>query len=225
MNEALFFLHLLAVSSCTLFAFRKGKTILTAWICLEAVLANLFVLKQICLFGAHVTSSDAFAVGTLFGLNLLREYWGKQAAKQALSGCFFAMAFFMMMSQLHLWYVPSLYDTTQAAYEILLSPSPRLLIASLLTFFIVQQIDLRLFQILKEKLPQTAFMLRNALCSTISQALDTLLFSFLGLMGLVACLSHIIVVSFLLKLIIIALMSPLIHFSKRFAPKEVYDTI
>jgi len=225
MNESLFLLHLLVVSACTLFAFKKGKTALTAWICLQAVLANLFVLKQVQLFGAHVTCSDVFAVGTIFGLNLLREYSGREAAKQALGCCFFAMGFFMIMSQLHLWYTPSVYDTTQPAYEILLSPSPRLLLASLFTFFVVQQIDLRLFQILKEKLPQTAFTWRNTLCTTVSQGLDTLLFSFLGLAGLVACLEHIILVSFLLKMIVIALMTPLIHFSKRFAPKEAYDAM
>ena len=225
MNELLFLLHLVVVSSCTLFAFKKGKTALTAWICLQAVLANLFVLKQVCLLTAHVTCSDVFAVGTIFGLNLLREYYGKDSAKHALGCCFFSMGFFMIMSQLHLWYSPSPYDITQTAYETLLSPSPRLLIASLLAFFIVQQIDLRLFQFIKEKLPQMGFSLRNGICTTLSQGLDTLLFSFLGLFGLVACLSHIILVSFLLKLIVIALMSPLIHFSKRFAPKEVYDAV
>jgi len=220
MNESLFILHLVVVSACTLFAFKKGKTALTSWICLQAVLANLFVLKQVCLFGAHVTCSDAFAVGTIFGLNLLREYFGKEAAKKALWNCFFAMSFFMIMSQIHLFYTPSFYDTTQSAYEMLLSPSPRLLVASLLTFFVVQQIDLSLFTALKEKLPKTAFTLRNALCSTLSQGLDTLLFSFLGLFGLVAVLSDIILVSWLLKMIVIALMTPLIHFSKRFAPQR-----
>jgi uncharacterized integral membrane protein (TIGR00697 family) len=223
MNETLFILHLVVVSACTLFAFRKGKTALTAWICLQAVLANLFVLKQVQLFGAYVTCSDVFAVGTIFGLNLLREYKGKEAAKQALMCCFFAMGFFMVMSQFHLWYAPSLYDTTQQAYETLLSPSPRLLLASLFTFFIVQQLDLRLFHLLKEKLPQTAFTWRNAFCTILSQGLDTLLFSILGLAGLVEHLSHIIVVSFLIKMVVIALMSPLIHFSKRFIPKEASD--
>ncbi len=225
MNESIFILHLIIVSICTLFTFKKGALALTCWICLQAVLANLFVLKQVCLFGAHVTSSDVFAVGTIFGLNLLREYFGKDSAQKALWNCFISMAFFMVMSQIHLLYSPSVYDTTQNAYELLLAPSPRLLAASLLTFFIVQQLDLRLFTILKKNLSKTSFTIRNAICSTLSQGLDTLLFSFLGLFGMVAVLSDIILVSFLIKLTVIALMTPLIHFSKRFKPKEVFNAM
>ena len=220
MNIIVFLLHLTVVSACSLFALKKGKTFLISWICLQAVLANLFVLKQICFFGAHVTCSDAYAVGTIFGLNLLREYFGKDTARLALWNCFLAMGFFMVMSQFHLFYTPSMYDTTQSAYEALLSPSPRLLMASLVTFLLVQQIDLRLFHFLKNNWPRASFTTRNALCTTLSQGLDALLFSFLGLYGLVAVLSHIILVSFCIKLLVIALMSPLIHFSKRFVPRE-----
>jgi uncharacterized integral membrane protein (TIGR00697 family) len=214
MNETLFLLHVILVMGFGFGALRLGKSALISWIALQAVLANLFVLKQICFFGFHVTCSDVFAIGSIFGLNLLREYFGKEAAKKALWTCFFAMLFFVAMVQIHLVYLPSPFDTTHASFNAILAPSPRLLAASLTVFFLVQQVDLRLFGWLKGPL-----VVRNAAALTASQFLDTFLFSVLGLWGLVAHLFDIIVISFLVKLLVIALMSPLVHFSRRFVPK------
>ena len=220
MNETLFLLHVILVMGFGFGALRMGKSALISWIALQAVLANLFVLKQICFFGFHVTCSDVFAIGSIFGLNLLREYFGKDAAKKALWTCFFAMLFFVVMAQIHLIYLPSPFDTAHASFDAILAPSPRLLAASLAVFFLVQQIDLRLFSWLKDKCTRCPLVVRNAATLTATQFFDTLLFSVLGLWGLVAHLFDIIAISFLIKLLVIALMSPLIHFSKRFVPKN-----
>jgi queuosine precursor transporter len=216
MNEILFFTHAIIVMGFGFGALKMGKAALTAWIALQAVLANLFVIKQICFFGFHITCSDVFAIGSIFGLNMLREYFGQNAAKKALWICFFAMIFFVAMAEIHLFYIPSPFDTTQTAFEAILSSSPRLLAASLSVFILVQQIDLWLFGLLKEKFRTLPLGFRNAFSVSITQFLDTFLFSIFGLWGLVAHLSDIILMSFLIKLLVIVLMSPLIHFSKRF---------
>lgn len=218
MNESLFFIHVLAVFGFGMAALRLGKAALTAWVCLQAILANLFVLKQMPFFGFHITCSDVFAIGSILGLNLLREYFGKEAAAKALWSCFFLMIFFVAMAQFHLFYTPSPFDETQEAYQTLLAPSPRLLFASLFVFFVVQQIDLRLFGYLKKGATRLPLMARNAISLTLSQFLDTVLFSFLGLWGLVSSLWDIIAISFLVKLLIISCSTPLIALSKRIVP-------
>lgn len=223
MNEIIFFIHVIVVIAFGFIALRMGKTALSTWIALQAVLANLFVIKQICFFGFHVTCSDVFAIGSLFGLNLLREYFGQEATKRALWTCFFAMVFFVVMAQIHLLYLSSSFDTSQSAFKTILSSSPRLLGASLFVFIVVQRIDLHLFGSLKKKLQWLPLSVRNAISVSTSQFLDTFLFSMLGLWGLVAHLSDIILISFLIKLIVIALMSPFMHFSKRFVANRVYD--
>ena len=220
MNETLFLAQIIVVIAFGYVALKIGKSALTAWICLQAVLANLFVLKQISLLGFDVTCGDVFAVGGIFGLNLLREYGGKDAAKQALKCCFFLMLFFVAMAQLHLLYQPNTHDTSQSAFEAILSSSPRLLCASLIAFFVSQAIDLRLFSLLKERSPSLPLSVRNGISLISAELLDTLLFSVLGLWGLVANLTDIIVLSFLIKLILIGCMSPLIHLSKRFVKRE-----
>lgn len=224
MNEILFLIHVAIVMGFGFAALRMGRSALIAWVCLQAILANLFVIKQITFFHFNVTCSDVFTIGSIFGINLLREYFGKDASKKALWSCFFCMLFFVFMAKIHLLYVPNTYDASQPAFETLLSPSPRIVFASFAVFFIVQQIDLRLFGALKEKCTRIPLTLRNALSVTTTQFLDTVLFSFLGLWGLVSHLSDIIVISFLIKLIVIALMTPLVHFSKQFNSRA-YDRI
>lgn len=224
MNEGLFLLQVFLVMAFGFVALRMGQATLTAWVAFQAVLANLFALKEICFFGLYVICSDIFTIGSVLGLNLLREYFGTDSSKKALWACFFIMGFFVIMGQFHLFYQPSPLDTTQSAYAAILSPTPRLLTASLTSFLIVQHFDLRLFGALKKNWSEVPLTLRNAVSLTISQLLDTVLFTFLGLWGHVSHLFDVILISFQVKLLIIALMSPLIHFSKRFVQKVDSET-
>ena len=214
MNEFLFIAQIFLIASFAFWALKLGSTALQAWIAVQALTANLFVLKQVNLLGFDVTASDAFAIGGLLGLNFLQEYFGKEEAQKATYVCFFLMLFFALASQLHLLYQPSLYDTTQSAFVKILSPSPRLLIASMAVFFVVQQIDIRFFTFLKERLPQSSFALRTTIALILSQFLDTFLFSFAGLYGLVASMVDIIILSFLVKLVVIFCFSPIIKWAK-----------
>ena len=214
MNEVLFLIQIFVIVACALAAYKLGKEALVAWVAIQALLANLFVLKQITLFGLNVTASDAFAIGSLLGLNFLQEYSGREAANKAIWICFFFMIFFVVASQIHLFFQPSVYDTTQNAYTILLSPTPRLFIASLCVFFVVQQFDIRLFSLLKNKLPQAAFAWRAGLSLVASQLLDTCLFSFAGLYGIVASVVDIIVISFIVKLAVILCFSSIVKWVK-----------
>ncbi|SPJ31709.1 MULTISPECIES: queuosine precursor transporter [Candidatus Protochlamydia] len=213
MNEILFFIQTILIISFALIAKRLGKTALIAWVAVQALIANLFVLKQIVLLGLEVTASDAFAIGSLLGLNFLQEYHEKEDANQATWICFFFMIFFVFVSQIHLLYEPSLNDTSQPAFLMILSVTPRLLLASMSVFFIVQQIDIRFFTFLKRKLPNISFAFRAAIALILSQFLDTFLFSFAGLYGIVSSVTDIIVVSFMVKLIVIFCFTPFVKWA------------
>lgn len=215
MNEPLFLIHIFLVTVFTLGALRIGKEALVTWICLQAILANLFVIQQIDLFGCIVTSSDVFAVGGILGLNLLQEFFGKSLARNVAWTCFYCMLFFSLMAQIHIAYTPSVEDKTQNAFQILFSSTPRLFFASLSVFFLVQQVDIRIFHILQKKMKRASFVLRNLLCLTISQLIDTSLFTWIGLYGLVSSLLDVFIISFLLKMGIILLMSPITLLAKK----------
>ncbi len=220
MNELLFLLHIVVIFICTLGCLKKGKEFLVIWICLQVILANLFVLKQVMLFGFQVTCSDAFAVGGVLGLNLLQQYHGKQQAKSAINACFCFMLLFTILAQIHLLYSPSQDDIAHTSYAALLSPSPRLFFTSLFVFFVVQKIDVALFSSLK-KAPIFA---RNLICLSTSQLLDTILFTFIGLYGLIAAPLDVIFVSFFIKITAITLLSPSVWVAQKFIPlnKELH---
>ncbi|MBA3238352.1 MAG: queuosine precursor transporter [Parachlamydiaceae bacterium] len=214
MNEFLFFVQALCILGFAGFAFRLGNATLITWVTVQALIANLFVLKQITLFGFNVTASDAFAIGSLMGLNLLQEYFGSEEAKKATTTCFFFLLFFAVVSQLHLFYTPSAHDVSNEAFVLLLSPSPRLFLASMATFFVVQRFDIIFFAFLQKKLPMCGFAVRTCLSLIVSQALDTILFSMLGLYGIAISLIDVIVVSFAVKLLSIFFFTSGIRWAK-----------
>jgi len=207
MNELLFFLQIAIIVGFSFGALKLGRAALTSWVAVQALIANLFVLKQITLFGFDVTASDAFAIGSLLGLNFLQEYFSKQDAREATKICFFFMFFFAVVSQVHMSYEPSAFDTTHSAFIAILSQSPRLLVASMSVFFIVQQIDIRFFAFLKKKLPSASFTIRAGIALVVSQFLDTVLFSFAGMYGIVSSVLDVIVLSFMVKLVVISCFS------------------
>lgn len=214
MNEILFLLQTLLIVAFAVGAFRLGKEALTAWVAIQALVANLFVLKQVTLFGLEVTASDAFAVGSLLGLSFLQEYFGRGEAQKATWICFFFMVFFTLASQIHLFYSPSVHDTAHEAFSTILTPAPRLTMASMGVFFIVQQVDVRLFAFLKTKVPTLDFAYRTGIVLIFTQLLDTILFSYAGLYGMVVSMTDIIVISFLVKLAVIFLITPVLKWTK-----------
>ena len=215
MNELYFVTQVLFILLFSYGAFRLGKGALTTAVTVQAILANLFVLKQMTFFGFEVTCSDAFAIGSILSLNFLREYFGQESSKKAIHICFFFMIFFVVMSHMHLRFFPSPNDTAHLAYERLLKPAPRLLIASLSVFYLVQQFDLRCFGWITSLLSKSSFLMRSSLSLVLSQFLDTVLFSYFGLFGQVAHIGHVILISFLLKVTVILLLGPFLAFFKR----------
>lgn len=214
MNELIFFLAIAVVSGSALVALKMGKEALIALIAVQWVLANLFVTKQISLFGFDATASDALAVGATLCLNLVQEYFGKPMARTAIVVGFGATLFYTILSALHVAYLPSHHDSMHTHFDAILSPMPRLAIASMITYVIAQWCDYTLYVFLKTKLPGASLTLRNYISVGVSQLLDTVLFSFLGLYGIVDPLWSIIVVSYSIKVVVIVCATPFIALSR-----------
>lgn len=220
MNELLFLLHVTLVGSAALIALRFGKEGLTALFCMQALLANIFVLKQMACFGLIVTCTDTFIIGCDFSLGLLQRQYGASAAKRAVYICLGLLVLFVALSQLHLLYTPSSFDTYHPVYAHLLQTAPRIICASLLVGFCSQKLNIYL-----QSLTQTLFKASKAglilfLPIALSQLFDTIAFSFLGLYGQVHSLANIIMMSYGIKLLTISLMSPFGQLSQKLYPNS-----
>lgn len=219
-NIALFLGSCALIAAFAWYFCQLGKSALIAWITMISLLANLFVLKQISLLGFNATASDTFAVGSLLGLNLLQEKYGREAAQSAIWISFSCLLFFILVSQIHLVYIPSAYDHMQSAYSSILSPAPRILLASLATFFVVDQFDSALYHLLRKKIPQWSRWWVSGITLSLSQGLDTVLFSVLGLYGMVDAIIEIMMVSFAIKLLVIANTVPWSYITQKYFIKR-----
>jgi uncharacterized integral membrane protein (TIGR00697 family) len=130
---------------------------------------------------------------------LLQQQKGFAMAQKAIATTFLCLLFFCIMAQMHLLYTPSAYDTMHETYSTLLSPAPRLLLASLLAYFISQQTCVFLYRLLQTRYPLAHW--NNHLLSTLlAQLLDTLVFAIIGLWGLVSALGEVIIIGYFIKI-------------------------
>jgi uncharacterized integral membrane protein (TIGR00697 family) len=223
MNEILFFAHIVVLLIFLLFSLKLGKNSLITFVSLQTIFANLFVTKQIAFFGFNITCSDMYTVSAIFGLNLLQEYFGKDEAKKAVSISFIALLLFMIVAQIHLFYSPSLFDKTQSSFENIFSNSLRIILSSIVVFFISQKFDIWFYGFLKKRFQERSFLIRMGTSALCSQFLDTALFSLVGLWGVVGKVFDIILISFIVKAVTILCASFFIGFTKKLHKKIQND--
>jgi queuosine precursor transporter len=215
-NELIFLLHAGSIMATVLAAVWYGKEALIALICLCSVLANLFVLKQITLCGFDVVSTDVFALAGLVGLTLVQELFGAKLARKTITINFALLFFYLAMTHFHLWYFPNPFDTTQHHFVALLSPSLRIIIASAVSY-LISQICLLVVTRLAEKFTHGAYFTARTMASiALAQLIDTILFSFLALYGMVHSIGHIVLVSYSIKIIALACATPCVALARLF---------
>jgi len=214
MNELIFLIHIMCIISFTIISLKIGKEALITFICLSTVLANLFITKQITLFGLHPTASESFIIGSIFGINLLQEYFGTKTSKRAILICFFCLIFYAITSQIHLIYSPNIYDYAHDHFQAILKFMPRIAFSSIFVTVFVQYFSRMLYEFLKKTYSETSFILRNQFTLSISMLLDSILFTFLGLYGIVSNIWQIIIFSYIIKLTAILLVTPILALIK-----------
>jgi len=215
-NELIFLVHALAVTSVVILAARWSQAALTSTIVLFTLAANLFVTKTITLCGFIATSTDAFVIGYSLAITLLQEYYGRAQARRAIIVGFAGLAAFALFSQLHLWYLPAPTDTMHPAFSTILHVIPRLLLASALAYLVAEYLNTVIYGFLQKSLPSSWLLTRTYSSIIFTQFLDTVLFAFIGLYGVITPLFSIILVSYTIKIITLALTVPLLSLCKKF---------
>ena len=218
-NELVFFFYSFVVAAAALGALWLSYEALVALVCVEIVLMNLFVTKEILLCGFVATAADVLGIGVALALNIIQEYYGAERAKRAMWLGFGAALLYVFFSLLHCSYFPAPADTMHGHFAILLTPMPRIIFASLITFVIAQTVDRQLYAFFKRVWHGGYFIARNELSLILSQLLDTVLFSFLGLYGVISDLGSMIVVSYFVKIVSILLAVPFLWIARTLFPR------
>lgn len=219
LNELLFLSQIFIICLSTLAFAILGKEALACFVGLLFVMANIFVIKQIELFNWTVTSADIFIIGISFSINILQEFWGKNYAQKTVITSFALSLFYLVLAKCIIAYTPAVVDNAQPHLAFIMENTSRIVIASFISYLITQFIDIQIYGYLKEKTQGKYFTLRNYFSLCFSQFIDTILFSFLGLWGIVANITDIILLSFSIKLITIFCMSPFLLIAKKIVQK------
>jgi len=218
-NEITFVTHTIIIALFAIGAVRLGRGALTAFVTSCWIMGNLFVIKEATIFGLQVVTSDGFAIGANVGINLLREYYGKPAAKNGIWIGFYTAVFFMLMCIIHLIYVPNSFDTTHIHFVALLGRMTRIVCASFIVSFLSKNLNLFLFDQMKNRFGENYFALSSFLSLSISQLVDTTLFAFIALYGNVHSIWQIIIFSTIVKCVAIGISIPCVTFAKAFVSK------
>ncbi len=231
MNELVFIGIAIFALSLSLVAFRLGKIYIFALIAIYSLTMNIFVLKQFTIFGFMAGGGNAL-YGAIFLLtDLLSEHYEKKDAFKAVILGFFTIIVFVILTQSLLLYVPNNYDFAHEHLSALFSLIPRILFGSLFAYIIAQSLDVFIYDKIKIWTNGKYLFLRNNGSTLISQFVDTVLFTAIGMTNFSflpfdgvfqpSQFWEIVLLTYFLKVIVALIDTPFIYLSYKFLPEEL----
>jgi queuosine precursor transporter len=221
-NELIFLLQTLVSLAAVLVCCRLGYTYLIGLVGAQIVLMNIFVVKQMDLFGLAVTGGNVLYASIFLATDMISEHYGQRKAVRAVWFGFGASVFFLAMTRFMVAYLPNDYDLAHPAMAGLFALTPRVVIGSMVAYLISQHLDVRLFEIFGRMSKGGNLWLRNNLSTATSQLVDSLLFTFVAFYGVFGNLAEIIFTTYLFKLMVALLDTPFIYLStvRFFRPRD-----
>jgi len=178
-NELLFLTHLIFILGVTLGAFLIDRALLRAVVCVEVVLANIFVVNQMPLCGVTACGGGMYIVGSMCGLLLLQTYEGKAYARRTFYASFGMATIFLVLTLFQIWYAPHPLDRLHPLFVLLLACIPRITAASFVAHFSAQYCTLLLQRVLLRITQGGLVAIMTTIALILGQVLDSTLF-FIG---------------------------------------------
>lgn len=200
-----------------------GKMGLIGIIAGSVVMMNILVNKSVLIFGLGATSGNVFYSMMYLATDILSEnYGGKEARKSIMIG-FFISILTMIGAWVALAMTPAPWDFAHEPLSLILTPMFRIVLGSMVAFFVSNMIDTYSYQWLKKKFPNQLWI-RNNGSTMSSQLVDSLLFATIALLDTMPFVAWLQVVlsTYLLKVIIAIIDTPFLYFvAKRVKTEEL----
>lgn len=224
-NEIIFILTVLIYLGSVLLLYKLfGKNGLFAFAIFGTLLGNIAVCKCIDLFGLSTTAGNVLYASTFLVTDILSEKYGKKEAKKAVLYSFSIMLLWLLGSQMILLFTPNASDYINDSLMVVFGLVPRITIASLLGFICSQNIDVFLYHLIWKKTgdDKSKLWLRNNGSTLVSQAIDTVIFTFLAFWGTYPTdvFFSILITTYLFKAVVAVVDTPFIYFARRISPRE-----
>lgn len=191
-------------------------TLLTGIFVAGLLSANLLGSKVTTIFGVSM-SVGVFALPfTFLVTDAVAEVLGKKKAHQIVLTAIVAQILVLGLTLLSIAVVPADRFTLNEEYRLVFGNSARVMIASIIAFFVSQTHDIWAFQFWKEKTEGRMLWLRNNASTFVSQGIDTTLFMFIAFYGVndrftVGFIVNLIASYWAIKIIFAAIDTPFVY--------------
>jgi len=216
-NEALLLLSAIIEYAFVLIAFRLGKTWLYVFIVMNLALISVAGAKLISVFGLVTNAGNVFFAAVFVATHLLIEHYEKKDGYRTIWLGFFAILFFIIMTQLTLL-LAGIVDSSplESALRTIFGAAPRIAVASIAAYIVSQQVNVRIYASLKERSGGKNLWLRDGIAHIGGQFMDSIIFFSIAFYGLIpmAVLIQSISIGFAMKVIVGFLGTPAIYISR-----------
>ena len=228
MNELLLIISLPLIYGAVVTAYKFfGKTGLYAWTVFSTITANIEVLLLVDAFGIEQTLGNILFGSTFLVTDILSEKYGKKDAQLSVNLGIATSIGFITLSQLWLQYTPAANDWAMESFRVIFSNTPRVMLASLLVYAIVQRLDVWLYHkwwdFTRKKFGDSDrfLWLRNNGSTMLSQLMNALLYTFGAFGGLyeLPTLISICISSYAIFFITALADTPFVYLARKIKPK------
>ncbi len=223
-NELRYIVIALIELAIALFASKRGKAWIYVVIGANMILIGALGAKLTTLFGFVTNVGNVFYATIFFCLYLLVEHHGRQAATRGLWIGFIGTIFFTLMSALTLGLTSASATISIAnAMEELFRLAPRVVLASVVAYFIAGYFNIWIYEKLKDYFGTSKLWLRNLASLAPAQIIDSVIFFTIAFYGTVdgAALVQIITGGVVVKVLLGILSTPFLYWSYP-APKQYW---
>lgn len=229
MNEILLIFELLLVYGSVLIFFKLfGLKGLYAFSVIATVLANIEVVILVNAFGMEQTLGNILFASTFLITDIVSEIIGKQEAQKVVNLNIIISIFFVIISYSWTLYNPSINDAMMPSIVQLFRAVPRVALASLVVYAIVQNIDVYLYEKwwkFTNKLSGNKdkyLYIRNNGSTLLSQMLNTVLFTLLAFYGVyeIDVMINIMIVSYVIFIFTSLLDTPVVYLARKMYKKH-----
>lgn len=228
-NELLLILALICTYSAVLIAFRIfGEQGLYLWTIIATIAANIEVLMVVTAFGMEMTLGNILFASTFLVTDIASELYGKKKAQHAVYLGIATSLIFILISQSWMLYTPNENDFATPSIRAIFSNTPRLMLASIIVYVIVQLFDVWLYHkwwdFTKKKFGDSDrfLWLRNNGSTLFSQLLNTVLYTFGAFLGMysIPTLISIAISSYVIFIVTSLADTPFVYLARKIHRKH-----
>ncbi|MDL2211379.1 queuosine precursor transporter [Erysipelotrichaceae bacterium OttesenSCG-928-M19] len=209
-----------------------GKKGLLVWNCIAIIASSIGVIVLVEAFGVSMTLGSVCFASSFLVTDLLCERYSKKDADMTILLSFLVGIIFVLIVQFWMLFTPAQSDEFMPHFEKIFSYTPRIILANLVSYVIVQLIDVRAYYLIwnftkKINKDERKFLwVRNNFSTIFAQFFNAVLFNIIAFYGVFtdAVLIDVIISTFILYVFTSIVDTPFLYYIRGIKPMNFLDS-